>query len=158
MRYLIFLFMPCFLFANPHFFVDVDLAIKNDKISFDWKFDRINSTLLFFEADKNKDKNLDKFEEKQMIEKLFTPLKDDGYFVMIEQSEEVDIKPLHVRFLYIKKRVHITFDLGVKNLSDGVICNIDPVTYFAFRLKHISSDLKTNIQKDRYDFCIGVEK
>lgn len=158
MRKILILLIPYLLHANPHFFIDVDFSIKKDMLSFDWKFDRINSTLLFFEADKNRDKTLDKNEEKQMLDKLFAPLKDDDYFIMIEQNEEVRIKPLHVRFLYTKKRVHITFDIEVKNLSDGVVCNIDPVVYFAFRLKNISSNFKTNIQKDRYDFCVGVER
>lgn len=152
------IFLPCFLIANPHFLVDVNLKIHKQKISFDWKFDKINSTLLFFEADKDKNKKLDLKEENSMIRHFFTSLKKDDYFTMIQQSEEVKILPTNIRFLYIKKRIHVKFDLMIDIFEDMVICNIDPTTYFAFRLKNLSSDFKTNIQKDRYDFCIGIEK
>lgn len=136
--------------------MDVDLLLKKDTLSFDWKFDRINSTLLFFEADKNKNGSLDTNEEKRMIKRLFEPLKKDEYFIAIEQNDDSPITPKNVRFLYIKKRVHITFDVDTKNPI--VICNIDPVSYFAFRLKNVSTIFKTSVQKDMYDFCLGVQK
>lgn len=156
MKRLLYLLFPSLLLANPHFFVDTNLNIDKNKLQFDWKFDRINSALLFFEADKNKDKIIDKSEEKEMIDKLFLPLRDDNYFIVLQQDDDMVAKPENVRFLYLKKRVHIQFDIFVKNFTYGVVCNIDPVVYFAFKLKDVKSNLGLKIQKDRYDFCIGV--
>ncbi|MDC0932770.1 DUF1007 family protein, partial [Arcobacteraceae bacterium] len=47
-------------FAHPHFFIDVDLNIETNKIEHSWKFDKINSRLITFEFDKNKDGSFQK--------------------------------------------------------------------------------------------------
>lgn len=159
MKYLLTLFLPLIALAHPHFLVDTTIQIEPDIIKLDWRFDRINSKLLFFEFDTNKDKKLDKKEVDSMIEKFFLPLKNDNFFLMIQsEDDELEINPKQINIEYSQKKLHINYALLMNNFKGGIVCNIDATTYFAFHLHNHSSSQKLEIEKSQYDFCIGVNQ
>lgn len=149
--------LPLLIFAHPHFLIDTSIKIQPTKIQLDWKFDKINSKLLFFEFDTNKNRKLDKNEVDFMIQKFFLPLKTDNFHLMIQNEEdELEIAPQNIQIEYLKRRLHVKYDILVSSFQEGVICNIDATSYYAFNLLEHISNQNLEIQKSQYDFCIGV--
>ena len=153
------LFIILNLHAHPHFFVDASIDIQKEKISHKWLFDRINSRLLVFEFDKNRNKTFEKNEQLVFIETHFEKLKNDNYNLFMEiDGHELVADPINIKVKIIKKRVELSFDLVFKINKGGVICTIDPTLYFAYKLKDVNSIYKNEIQKSEHDYCLGVTK
>ncbi len=159
MKKLFFLFfLHISLYAHPHFFVDASLKIKEKTIKHIWIFDKINSRLLMFDFDINKNKKLEKEEETNFLQKHFFSLKKDNYNLFIENNEEeIEINPQKVRAVFSKRRIIITFYTNIKLQKDSTLCTIDPLVYMAFKINKINTTLDIDIIKSEYDYCIGVK-
>ncbi len=147
------------IYAHPHFFVDASIDIQKDKISHKWEFDRLNSRLLIFDFDKNKNKKLELDEQLSFIEKHIEKLKVDNYNLFMDlDSNEIIANPINMQAKIINKRVVLSFDLLYKIDEGGTICTIDPSLYFAYKLKDIKSAFSYEKQISESDYCIGVNK
>lgn len=161
MRYFILLFLsPLVLFAHPHFFIDVDVEIEDKKIIQSWHFDKINSRLLRFELDKNKDKIFQKDEKKLFYETHILKAKDTNLnlFLELNGKEHIFDEIKNYNLSFEKRRVVFSFEIATEQIKELTLCNIDPSIYMAFKLNNIDTKLKTQIQKSEYDFCIGATK
>lgn len=147
------------LYAHPHFFVDAYIDIQKDKISHKWVFDRLNSRLLTFDFDKDKNKHFEKTEQISFIEKHIEKLKSDNYNLFMDlDSNELVADPINIKVEIVNKRVEVSFDLLFKINEGGTICTIDPTLYFAYKLKDIKSAFEYEKQVSEHDYCIGVTK
>lgn len=147
------------LFAHPHFFIDVNVTIADDKITYYWSFDRLNSKLLSFEFDTNKDKVFQKSEKQKFYNTHIVKTKEYNYNLFLE------VNTINYTFEELKNyelaltNGHVVFSFSQKleKLKQATVCNIDPTLYMAFNLKEIDTKFKLDIQKSQYDFCIGVK-
>lgn len=157
--FLILIFLSQYLFSHPHFFIDASINIEKEKTIYIWRFDTINSKLLTFDFDKNRNKRFDINEQTNFLKAHFYNLKKDNYNIFFETGEkERIIVPKNIKVELIKRRVVVSFEsIGVlKGIS--TICTIDPTLYMAFKLKNIKTPFKTDVQKSEHDYCIGVTK
>lgn len=147
------------LFAHPHFFVDASIDIKKDKISHKWLYDRMNSRLLTFEFDKNKNKILEKDEQLSFLKAHFEKLKTDNYNLFMElDSTELVAEPSNIKVKIVKGRLELSFDLLFKIKEGGVVCTIDPTLYYAYKLKDAKSVFEIEKQVSEHDYCLGVTR
>lgn len=147
------------LYAHPHFFVDASISIQKDKISHKWVFDRLNSRLLIFDFDKNKNKHFEKNEQLSFISTHIEKLKADNYNLFMDlDSNELVADPVNIKVEIVNKRVEVSFDLLYKIKQGGTICTIDPTLYFAYKLKDLKSAFEYEKQISEHDYCIGVTK
>jgi len=145
--------------AHPHFFIDAFIDIQKDRIVNKWVFDRINSKLLIFDFDKNKNKQFEKSEQLSFLETHFEKLKNDNYNLFLEiDGNELVSDPTNMEVKIVNKRVELSFELILKIKQGGVICTIDPTLYYAYKLKEVKSIYKNEIQKSKHDYCLGVTK
>ena len=157
--FLILLLMNSFLFAHPHYFLDSKLEIKEDSIKNIWKFDRLNSRILMFEFDRNRNNKFEENEKKEFIKTHFKKLKNNNYNIFLADEEgEYLIKPENSNIVFENKKVQIIFDINHKLLKETTICLIDEKIYMAYRLEELKSSFNTEIQKSEYDYCVGVYK
>jgi ABC-type uncharacterized transport system substrate-binding protein len=159
MKNIIFLFLTALsLYAHPHFFIDSSLIIKNNIISNEWKFDRLNSKLLLFDFDKNHNKVFDKDEKRVFLESHFDILKKNNYNIFLANEDaELEVVPKNLDVSFENKRVVINFDINYEPIGSTTFCTIDEKIYMAFKLKNIETSHKLNLQKSEYDYCIGVD-
>jgi len=152
----------CFVlnvFAHPHFFVDSSIEINQEKITHKWLFDRVNSRLLTFDFDKNRNKFFEKEEQDAFIKAHFEKLKADNYNLFMEiDGKELVADPVDIKVKLSKKRVELSFNLLVKVNEGGIVCTIDPTLYFAYKLVDSKSIYESEIEKSEHDYCIGVSK
>jgi len=147
------------IYAHPHFFIDASIDIQKDKISHTWVFDRINSRLLSFDFDKNRNKQFEKEEQLSFLETHFEKLKTDNYNLFLEiDGHELVADPINMKVEIVKKRVKLSFELLVKVQESGIICTIDPTLYFAYKLEESKCIYEHEIQKSEHDYCLGVTK
>ncbi len=147
------------LYAHPHFFVDVNIDIQEDKIMNKWLFDRVNSRLLIFDFDKNKNKVFEKEEQNAFIKTHFDKLKADNYNIFMElDNKESSINPKNIEVKLLEKRVELSFEFLLKVNQGGIVCTIDPTLYFAYKLIDTKSIFESEIEKSEHDFCIGISK
>lgn len=147
------------VFAHPHFFVDAYIEIQDGKISHKWMFDRLNSRLLIFEFDKNKNKKFEKEEQLSFINAHIEKLKADNYNLFMElDGNELVADPINMKVQIVKKRVELSFDLLIKIREGGVVCTIDPTLYFAYKLNDAKSIYEVDKQVSEHDYCLGVVK
>lgn len=160
MRYLLFiLIFVVNIYAHPHFFVDASIDIQKDKISHKWIFDRINSRLLIFDFDKNRNKVFEKDEQSAFLSAHFEKLKSDNYNLFMDlDGKELVADPVNLKVEIVTKRVELSFDLIFKIKEGGVICTIDPTLYFAYKLKDARSIYEYEEQISEHDYCLGVTK
>jgi len=147
------------LFAHPHFFIDVDINIDKNKITYFWTFDRLNSKLLSFEFDENKDKLFQKKEQDRFYKTHIVITKENNFNLFLESNKkEYIFGKIENYELYLKnKKVVFTFSQEIESIKNMTLCSIDPTVYMAFKLQNIQSNYNLNIQKSQYDFCIGVQ-
>lgn len=159
-KFLLFLMLTTYLFAHPHYFLDSTVEIDKNSIKNFWKFDRLNSKILIFDFDKNKNKVLDEDEKKEFFEAHFYKLEKNNYNIFLANDEnEYTIEPKNLDLIIDeKKRLTIIFELPYKLTSDTTFCSMDEKIYLAYKLEELKTNLKTDIQKSEYDFCIGVLK
>lgn len=160
MKKLIFLIFICLnAFAHPHYFLDSSLQIDEGKIRSYWKFDSMNSKILMFDYDKNKNKILDEDEKKEFLETNFYKLKENNYNLFLTNEEkEFAINPQNVDLVYENRRLSIVFDLPFTLSSETTFCTMDEKIYLAYKLNEVKTDFKTDIQNSEYDYCIGVSR
>lgn len=155
--FLIFIYLNAF--AHPHYFLDSSLQIDEEKIRSYWKFDLMNSKILMFDYDKNKNKILDEDEKKEFLEVNFYKLKDNNYNLFLTNEEkEFAINPQNVDLVYENRRLSIVFDLPFTLSSETTFCTMDEKIYLAYKLNEVKTDFKTDIQNSEYDYCIGVSR
>ena len=161
MKFLLFLIIfHISLLAHPHFFIDVDVVIDKNKITHYWSFDRINSQLLRFEFDKNKDKVFQKEEQVLFYNTYISKIKNNNFNIFLESNNKEYIYTELTKYdmLLKNKKVIFSFVQNIKSINEMTLCNIDPTIYMAFKLNKIDTNYKVDIQKSQYDFCIGVDK
>lgn len=145
------------LWAHPHFFIDTDIAIDKTRIVHRWTFDALNSKLLLFEFDTDKNGVLNQEEASQFLKAHFYPLQANRYNIVL-QSDEKDqpIKPIDVNATVDKKRIVVTF--STPNVLDKALmfCTIDATLYVAYALQTVQSLYRYDVQKSDVDFCLGV--
>jgi len=159
MKSLIFLvFVALNTFAHPHFFIDVDINIDKNKIVHHWTFDRINSKLISFEFDKNRDKIFQENEKIDFYNTHILKAKENNFNVFLESNDKEYIfeKLTSYDLEIVNKQIVFTFNEEIKTIKNTTLCNIDPTIYMAFKLNNITSNSKVEVQKSKYDFCIGV--
>jgi len=153
------LFVISNIYAHPHFFVDAFIDIQKSTISHKWVFDKMNSRLLIFDFDKNKNKQFENDEQISFLEAHFEKLKEENYNLFMEiDSNELVADPTNIKVEIKNKRVQLSFDLIVKVQEGETICTIDPTLYFAYNLIDIKCIYKYEIQKSEHDYCLGVTK
>lgn len=147
-------------FAHPHYFLDSTIQISENNIKNQWKFDRLNSKILTFDFDKNKNKVLDSDEKEEFFKAHFYKLSENNYNIFLTNDEiEYKVQPQNLDLLVDdKKRLTIFFDIPYELSSDTTFCSMDEKILLAYKLEKLETNLKTDIQKSEYDFCIGVSK
>ncbi|WP_072680176.1 DUF1007 family protein [Arcobacter sp. LA11] len=157
--FLIFFICIEIIYAHPHFFLDSKIIIKEDKIKNEWIFDRLNSRVLLFDFDKNKNKIFDKNEKNAFIKTHFSKLKENNYNIFLTLEDEIKIEPKNIQINQNNdKRISLSFDIDIKLNNVFTMCTIDEKLYMAYKLIEISSAKKLEVQKSEYDYCIGVTK
>jgi ABC-type uncharacterized transport system substrate-binding protein len=147
------------LFAHPDYFLDTSLQIDENSIKNQWKFDALNSKILLFDFDKNKNKILDENEKQEFLNTHFFKLKSNKFNIYLENEEqEFEIVPQNVDVLYEDKRLSIIFDIPFILKGDTTFCTMDEKIYLAYKLNDLKTNFKTDIQSSEYDYCIGVTK
>ena len=157
---IIMIFLHLSLFAHPHFFIDVDVSIDKNKITHYWSFDKLNSKLLSFEFDENKDKIFQENEKIKFYNTHILKVKEYNFNLFLEaNNKDYIFEKINEYDLVLNKRhVVFSFSKNVENIKQATLCNIDPTVYMAFNLKNVYTRFKTDIQKSQYDFCIGVQQ
>jgi ABC-type uncharacterized transport system substrate-binding protein len=159
MRYLLLLFLAPGLYAHPHFFISSNLKIEKNRVLSQWKFDKLNSKLLLFEFDTDKNKILDKKEQERFLQTHFYPLKTNNYNLFLQSDEqELSIQPKNTKVSYQNKEIILEFESSLDFKIQAVFCTIDATLYMAYTLEKFESIYEADIQKSQYDFCIGVTK
>lgn len=155
---LIYILFISSLFAHPHFFIDASMKIDKEKLEYSWTFDKINSKLLTFDFDTNRNKVFEEDEQKRFIEKHFETLKNDAYNLVIDVPDTnfINITPQNIKVVLENRRVVLKFLVDAPIKKETTLCVIDPTLYMAFRLNNVDSNLKLDIQKSEHDYCIGV--
>jgi len=144
-------------YSHPHFFIDSKITIENEKIKNEWLFDRLNSRVLLFDFDKDKNKYLDNNEQQNFIDTHFSGLVDNNYNIFLSLEDELKVKPKNIKVkVDKKKRISLTFDIDIKLNNVFTMCTIDEKLYMAYKLVEINSKNKIEVQKSEYDYCIGV--
>jgi len=144
------------LFAHPHFFIDSKLTIDEKKIKNEWIFDKLNSRVLLFDFDKNRNKIFDEDEKQEFIKTHFLGLEQNNYNIFLTLDDEVKVKPKNIDVKFQNRRVSLSFDIEIKLSDVFTMCTIDEKIYMAYKLKELNSLKKLEIQKSEYDYCIGV--
>jgi len=159
-RFIFLVFSFVNLYGHPHFFIDSEIIIKDTYVKHIWKFDKLNSRILLFEFDKNKNKIIDEIERFAFITKYFEPLKKDNYnlFIDINDNTEYIAEPKDIDLKIIKRRVQFSFTTDVIIKDGSTICTMDQSIYMAYKLINIDTSYNTQIEKSEYDYCIGVIK
>ncbi|MGE0050152.1 MAG: DUF1007 family protein [Arcobacter sp.] len=147
------------LYAHPHYFLDSSLQIDENIVKNFWKFDALNSKILMFDFDKNKNKILDKDEKEEFLKANFYKLKANNYNIFLQNEEkEFEIIPQNVDVIYENRKLTIYFDFPYELKGETTFCTMDEKIYLAYKLEDLKTNLKTDIQKSEYDYCIGVTK
>lgn len=154
--FLIFIFSISAIWAHPHFFIDSKLTIEKSLIKNEWIFDRLNSRVLLFDFDKNKNKIFDEDEKQEFIKTHFTGLKDNNYNIFLTLDDEIKVEPKNIDVKFENKRVSLSFDIQTKLTDVFTICTIDEKIYMAYKLIGLNSEKKLEVQKSEYDYCVGV--
>lgn len=158
-KVLLFIFTHLVAFAHPHYFLDTALEIKENVIKNYWKFDRLNSKILMFDYDKNKNKILDLNEKKEFLLANFYKLEDNNFNIFLaNENEEIKVKPKNVDLIIDKKRLVIVFDIPYNLANENTFCTMDEKIYLAYKLEKLITNYDKEVQKSEYDFCIGVFK
>lgn len=158
-KLILLLLSTIYVFAHPHYFLDSSLEISEDNIRNTWKFDSLNSKILMFDFDRNKNKILDKNEKEEFLKAHFNKLKKNNYNIFLANEEQdFKIEPKNIDLVFEKNRLKIVFDLSYKLTSETTFCSMDEKIYLAYKLDKLNTNLKTNIQKSEYDYCIGLTK
>lgn len=154
----LFIFFACFtsIYAHPHFFIDSKLSIKDDLIQHEWIFDRLNSRVLLFDFDKNKNKIFDDEEKQEFIKTHFLGLKDNNYNIFLTLDDEIEVEPKNIDVKFENKRVSLSFNLDVELTKVFTMCTMDEKIYMAFNLVKLDSSENLEVQKSEYDYCVGV--
>ena len=110
MRYIIYYFLPIFLSAHPHIFIDIHLNIfeKNKefkKIQVQWVFDDMNSEILILDYDLNRDRKFSANETQ-----LF---KDEVFNILTAQYHSYTYLKLNSKDINISKRI-ADFTLSIR--------------------------------------------
>ena len=139
--------------------LDSQIKISDEQIKSSWKFDRLNSKLLMFDFDKNKNKKFDKEEKEEFIKAHFFPLEKNNYNIFLANDiDEFKVNPKNIDVNFTNKRVEIIFDIDYKMTDATTICTMDEKIYMAYKLIDIETNFVTDIQRSEYDYCIGVSK
>jgi len=156
----VFLIFALSCFAHPHYFLDSTIQISENSIKNQWKFDRLNSKILMFDFDKNKNKVLDSDEKEEFFKAHFNKLSENNYNIFLSNDEnDYKVKPQNLDLLIDeKKRLTISFEIPYTLSSDTTFCSMDEKILLAYKLEKLETNLKTETQKSEYDFCIGVIK
>jgi ABC-type uncharacterized transport system substrate-binding protein len=154
---LFFLFFVFPLLAHPHFFINSSIDLGKRVIHHTWAFDRLNSKLLIFEFDKNKNNIFEDKEQKAFLKAHFFSLKANNYNIFIQNNDkEIKINPQLIHVKIENRKVILDFITRISLKENSVFCTIDATLYSAYNLTNFQSIFKTDIQKSKYDFCIGV--
>lgn len=156
--FLILLFSLNFVFAHPHFFIDSKLTINDNEIKNEWLFDKLNSRVLLFDFDKNRNEIFDENEKHEFIKTHFLGLKKNNYNIFLSLDDEVEVKPKNIDVKFENKRISLSFDIKTKLDSTFTMCTIDEKIYLAYKLKELNTMKKLEVQRSEYDYCVGVIK
>ena len=145
------------LWAHPHFFIDTDVTIEKTNILHRWTFDALNSKLLLFEFDSDKNGILDHEEASQFLRAHFYPLEANRYNIVLQSGEnELLVKPSDVNVTVEKKRIIVAFVTQNALSKPSTLCTIDATLYIAYALRNVQSLYAYEVQKSDVDFCLGV--
>lgn len=159
MRYIALLVLGLSLYGHPHFFIESSIKIEKNTLFHQWKFDKLNSKLLLFEFDTNKDKLLDAQEKERFLQNHFYPLEANNFNLFLQSDDkEPKITPQNIHVSLQKKQLILEFESSLDFEIQAVICTIDATLYMAYMLKDFQSVYPSDVQKSEYDFCIGVTK
>ena len=112
-----------------------------------------------FDFDRDKNKILDKNEKEEFLTAHFNKLKKNNYNIFLANEEQdFKIEPKNIDLVFEKNRLKIVFDLSYKLTSETTFCSMDEKIYLAYKLDKLNTNLKTNIQKSEYYYCIGLTK
>lgn len=157
MRALVLLFFLFFIgFAHPHFFIDSKLKIEKNIIKSEWFFDRLNSRVLLFDFDKNRNKIFDKEEKEEFIKTHFLGLEKNNYNIFLSSDDEIKVEPKNIDVVFYKKRVKLSFDIEFSVGDVFTMCTMDEKIYMAYKLIDLDSFIKVETQNSEYDYCVGV--
>ena len=135
------------LFAHPHFFIDSKLSISDDGIKNEWLFDRLNSRVLLFDFDKNRNKIFDEDEKQEFIKTHFLGLKENNYNIFLTLDDEIKIEPQNIDVKFENRRVSLSFDIKTELTDVFTLCTIDEKIYMAYKLEELNSEKKTRNSK-----------
>lgn len=153
---LIFYACSTFAFSHPHFFIDSKISIEKDKIKNEWIFDRLNSKVLLFDFDRNRDKLFDEEEKEEFLKAHFSSLRNNNFNIFLTLDDEVEVEPKSIDVKFENKRISLSFDIEAKITDVFTMCTIDEKIYMAYKLIDIKSFKELEVQKSEYDYCIGV--
>ncbi|NCD11061.1 MAG: DUF1007 family protein [Epsilonproteobacteria bacterium] len=145
------------LCAHPHFFIDTDIRIEKEAIFHRWRFDALNSKLLIFEFDTDKNGILDAKEAQHFLKEHIEPLAANHSNLFFQSGEkEIPIKPKDFNVSIASKRLVVTFTTEYLFSQPSIFCTIDATLYMAYQLRNVQSIYAYDAQKSDYDFCLGV--
>ncbi len=91
-------FLPCWINAHPHVFIDGDVKVIFDKnglagFQVNWVFDIMFSDMMIRDFDMNRDDKFNQGEQKTLKTESFNNLKEFNYFILINiNSKKFDVK------------------------------------------------------------------
>lgn len=145
------------LCAHPHFFIDTEVRIEKESIFHCWRFDALNSKLLIFEFDADKNGILDAKEQQHFLKEHIEPLSPNHFNLFFQNGEtEIASKPRDFNVSIANKRLIVTFTTEHLFNKPSIFCTIDGTLYMAYQLKSVQSLYPHETQKSEYDFCLGV--
>ncbi|MBN1838676.1 MAG: DUF1007 family protein [Campylobacterales bacterium] len=145
------------LCAHPHFFIDTDIRIEKEAIYHLWRFDALNSKLLIFEFDTDKNRILDTQEQEHFLKEHIAPLAQNHFNLFFQSGEkEIPSKPIDFNVSIANKRLVVTFKTEHLFSQSSIFCTIDGTLYMAYQLHDVQSIYAYEAQKSDYDFCLGV--
>ncbi len=145
------------LFAHPHFFIETSLVIEKERLVHTWRFDRLNSKLLIFECDTDKNGILDAKEQAYFLATYIEPLRANQFNLFFQEAEiEQSLIPISLHVSIENKRLVLSFFTPHDFKKPATFCTIDATLYMAYQLESVQSVYAYEVQKSEYDFCLGV--
>jgi ABC-type uncharacterized transport system substrate-binding protein len=154
-------FVPLFVFAHPHTFVDVHMDIVGSKdfvdtVKFSWYFDEMTSELLLMDIDQNLDSKIDKNENIYVKDNYFVDLREYNYYTNIKIDQKpIPTQPKNFTVSIVDTRVVYSFDIDIKQKTDKILIDFyDKERFVAMMVKRefIHSNVPYRIVEDDADY------
>lgn len=167
---LLYLLSPLPCFAHAHIFIDYSLAaefeeggLKGMRVA--WSFDRMYSSFIIQQFDKDKDRNLSQEEVAGIRNSAFHDLAKDAFFAHITHGRKKIRVPTPTEFnakiIGNQDVVQYTFFLPIQVMANEKDQRVslfffDPVIYVSFTISR--KDISMVLAQDKIDAYITLEK